>query len=246
MLPLALFFLLALADDFRLGHLFLRRALLDLLLAHDGDRGDGRLGVGQDGDALPDLQVGDVQHFVDAQGRNIGVDRVGDEARPAAYLDLAQELFEDAAPFFHARRLAFEVQRHGDFDLLALHEAAQVRVDETALDRVNLPVEEQNLARADALHVEREDRVVARPGAQDGGQLPERRGRRHGLTAAAVDRQRHHAPRAQAARVVLAAARAQLRAHRYRFSLCHVYSQAFSNQPSAFSLLRNIVAQPLT
>jgi hypothetical protein len=94
-------------------------------------------------------------------------------------------------------------------------------VDEPRLDGVDLPVEEHDLARADAGHVEREDGVVPRPRPQDGGQLRERRGRRDGLALAAVDGEWHHAARAQAARVVLAASSAQLGAHRYLLSLCH-------------------------
>src|SRR5437868_4438393 len=188
MLRLALFFLLALAYDFRLNDLFHRRSLRDLLLAHDGDRGDDRVGVGQDGDALLDLQVGDVQHVVDAQVRNVGADGVGDEARSAADFHFAQELFEYAALFLRARWLAFEFETHSDLDLLPLHEAAKVCVDESPLDRINLAVEKQNLARADAVNVEREDGVVPRAGAQYRGQLPERRGGGHRLAPAAVDR----------------------------------------------------------
>src|SRR5947207_12595668 len=120
-----------------------------------------------------------------------------------------------------ARRLAFEFEPHRYLDLLPLHEPAKVCVDEPALDRVNLSVEEQNLARADAVNVEREDGVVPGAGAQYRGQLPERRGGGHRLAPAAVDGQRHHASRAQTPRVVLAAPRAQLRAHRYHLSLCH-------------------------
>src|SRR5437764_11765668 len=222
MLCLAFFFLLALAYDFRLDDRFLHRCRLgDRLLAHDGDRSDRRVRLGQYRDALLDLQVGDVQNVVDAKARNVGADGVGDEARSAADFHFAQELFEYAALFLRARRLAFEFEPHGYLDLLPLHEAAKVCVDESPLDRINLAVEKQNLARADAVNVEREDGVVTRAGAQYRGQLPERRGGGHRLAPSAVDGQRHHAARAQTPRVVLAAPRAQLRAHRYRLSLCH-------------------------
>ena len=114
-----------------------------------------------------------------------------------------------------------EVDGHGDLDLLAAHEPAQVGVDEAAVDGVDLPVVEHHLGRADAVHVEREDGVMPRARAQDGGQLRERRGGRQRLALAAVNRQGHHPARAQTPRVVLAPPRAQLRAHRNLFSFCH-------------------------
>ena len=76
--------------------------------------------------------VGNVQHVVNAEIRNVDVDCVGNFARLATNFDLANDLFQHALLFAHADRLADQVQRHGHFNLLALDQALEIGMNQTA------------------------------------------------------------------------------------------------------------------
>src|ERR1041385_4172098 len=74
--PFALFFLLALTNDFRLGGLFTfsRRRRRDLFL-HDADSGNHELGIRQYLDSVRDRNIGNVQRLVYVEIGDIDLDR---------------------------------------------------------------------------------------------------------------------------------------------------------------------------
>src|SRR5215207_6422505 len=112
LLRFALFVLLALADDFRLGRLFsLSRRRRDLFL-HDTDGGDYLLGIRQDLNRVTNRNIRNVQNVVHVEMRYIELQHVGNLTRLATNLDFADDLLQHALFFFDADRLTHEVKRH--------------------------------------------------------------------------------------------------------------------------------------
>src|SRR5688572_16028751 len=228
---LAFFFLLALADQFRFGRLFTfsRRHWLNLF-PHDTDGRDHELGIGQDLDTFADLDVRNVKRVVHVEIRNIDVQHVGNVARLATDLDLAKDLFEHALLFFYAERFANKVERHRDFDLLALHQPSQIGVHEPSFDRIDLAIVKHHFALTEAIDVDREDRISPGFRTQDRGQLAQRSNSSDRFPAASINRNRNHSLAACASRIVFAAALALFCLDPENFFLRHDFSlQTFSD-----------------
>ena len=95
-------------------------------------------------------QVGDVNHAVQLKSRNIDIEVARNIARQALDLDLAHHVLEDAALRLHADRHADQLNRHRDAHRLVHRNPLQVDVQQLALDRLMLPVDDHGLHRARA------------------------------------------------------------------------------------------------
>ena len=106
------------------GGRFLGHRRFDRLFAHDAHGCDDRVRVGENLYVLVLRNIRNVQQVVNAQIRDIQVNRVRDVSRVATNLDLAQHLLKNAALLAHTDWLANQVNRNGEFHLLAAHEAS--------------------------------------------------------------------------------------------------------------------------
>src|ERR1700754_3906914 len=104
----AFFFLLPLTNSLRLRWLFTfnNRRGLNLFL-DDTYRREHEVARSQNLNRFRDNDVGDVQYIVNIEIRNIDIDHIGNLARVAADLELANDLLEHTLFFFHAERFAF-------------------------------------------------------------------------------------------------------------------------------------------
>ena len=76
---------------------------------------------------------------------------------------------------------------HRDFNLLPLDEPLQIGVNQTTAHGINLPVVEHHFAGADALDINREDRVVSGLRAENRRQITKRGDGRNSFALAAVN-----------------------------------------------------------
>ena len=112
-------------------------------------------------------QVGHADAVADLQAADIHVDVRGNIPGQALDLDFAQPLLPHATLVLHTGRYA--VQHHGHLHQHGLvhGDALQVDVQQVALDRLILPVDDHGLHPRAALHVHVEDGVVAGLRVQD-------------------------------------------------------------------------------
>src|SRR6185369_11556289 len=150
----ALFFLLALANHFGLGRLFAlnRHHRRDLFL-HDADRGNHDVCISQNLDCLTHRDIGNVKHVMHVEVGNVQFKRVRNLARLATNLNLTNLLLQYTLLLSHADGFTEEVQRHSDFNLLALDQPREVGVNQATLDRIDLPIVKHHFTGADALHI---------------------------------------------------------------------------------------------
>src|SRR6266567_2574335 len=169
----ALFFLLALADNFRFRRSFAfdwSRCCYRLFLDNTHGR-DRRIGICQNFNPGAHRNVRNVQHIVNRQICNIDLQRFRNLARLAADFDVPNNLFEHTSLLTHANRFSHKTQWHRRLDLFAFYQPLEVRVDQAHAHRIDLPVNEHNFTGPDAFNIDREDRVASGIGSQDGGQL---------------------------------------------------------------------------
>src|SRR6266850_3718838 len=98
---------------------------------------------------------------MNAQIRNIDVYDVGNLARFAANLNLTNNLLEHTLLFANAFRLANEMKRHSNLNLLTFHQPGKIGMEEPAAHRVDLALVKHHLTSSNAFNVEREDCVTA-------------------------------------------------------------------------------------
>ena len=126
--------------------------------------------VGDELDLVAVRQIGNAQCLPEHHLANIGVDVSRNVCRQALDLDLAQHLLQYAALQLDAGSLALQQDRHADDEQFVHSDALQVHMQQRALDRLMLPVDDHHLARIVArCHVE--DGVVALLGMEDAADL---------------------------------------------------------------------------
>jgi hypothetical protein len=148
------------------------------------DRGHGTVALREqvhEIDARGELEVGELDHLVDLEARDVDLDELRQVLRQAAHLDVVAHVPEHAALLLDALRLgaAPEVERNVHLDLLVLQHALEVDVHDLVLVRVALHVLEDcglllfaDLEREDGreealvVHQLRELRVVDDEGAR--------------------------------------------------------------------------------
>src|ERR1043166_2256775 len=128
---------------------------------------------------------------MNVQVRYVDVDVLRYVARLATNIEIANNLLQDARTFAHADGFSDQAQGNSRFNLLALHQALEVRMDQAAAHRIDLAIDEHHFVRAHAFHVERENRVATRVRSQDGSEFARPHQSRDRLTLAAVNRYRH-------------------------------------------------------
>ena len=109
---------------------------------------------------------------MDLKAGDIDVQVARDIAREALDLDLAQNMLEDAALVLHARRNTDQLDRHRHAHHLVHRNPLQVDVQQLALDRLMLPVDDHRLGNGRAFDVQVEDGVVTGVGVQNLGDDP--------------------------------------------------------------------------
>src|SRR5205814_9034700 len=126
----AFLFLLALADDFGFGwnFTFNRRRFNDFFL-HDTDGGDNCVGLCQNLDVRRRRNIRNVEHLVNPEITNVDVEMLRNVARLATNLDLTNDLLENSRFLANANRFTNQTQRHSRFNLLALDQAFEIRMD---------------------------------------------------------------------------------------------------------------------
>src|SRR6185503_9046593 len=109
------------------------------------DRGHGTVTLREqvhEIDARRELEVGELDHLVDLEARDVDLDELRQVLRQAAHLDVVAHVPEHAALLLDALRLgaAPEVERNAHLDLLVLQHALEVDVHDLVLVRVALHV----------------------------------------------------------------------------------------------------------
>ena len=139
---------------------------------------------------------------------DVDVDVLRDVGRQTLDFDLAADEVDDAALLLDALRLALEDDRHRDREQLVHRDGVEVGVEQLVVDRIELVLLDQHLAaRRQARAFEPDQRVDAGLRVQDAQQhLRVDRDLRRLVLLGAVDDRGNAPRRAQAARLVLAAA----------------------------------------
>jgi hypothetical protein len=123
--------------------------------------------------------------------------------------------------FADANRLAVQMDRHSNFDLFSEDKPSEIRVDQAAVNRINLAFMKHDLALAKPVNVQRKDRVVSCFRAQDRCQLSQRCNDGNGIAFPAINGNRNHAISARTAGIVFAASFAYRSPNCDCFSFCH-------------------------
>src|SRR5205823_6470358 len=137
-------------------HFFHRRNLF----LDDRDMGYCRVLIGQELDAARVRQVRNVNKTVQLHVRDIDVQVARNIARQTLDLNLTQHVLEDTALRLHADGNTDQLNRHRHAHRLIHRDSLQVDVQQLALDRLMLPVDDHRLYRARTLDIQVEDRVV--------------------------------------------------------------------------------------
>src|SRR5439155_1998088 len=137
------------------------------------------------------------------QVRHVSFQRFRYVARIAANVDVANDLFENSRLLAHAHWLTGQAQWNRCFDLFALDQPFEVRVNQTTAHWIDLPVVEHDLAGSNAFHIQGENGVPARVGSQNCSQLTKGREGRYALALTAIDDNRNLSFATCAARIVL-------------------------------------------
>src|SRR6185503_11747385 len=146
-----------------------------------------------------------VKRVVHVEVGNIHVDGIGNLTRLAANINFADDLFEHALLFLHPNRLADEVERHGDFDLLALHETSEIGVNQATLNRIDLPIVKHHFTLANAVDFDRENRVSPGFRTKDRSQITRRSNGSNSFSAASINGNGNHSLAPHASSIILAA-----------------------------------------
>ena len=128
-----------------------------------------------------------MDRLVHLQLRNIHVQMARNVARQALDLDLAQHMLQNAALALDAHRHAGQLDRHRHPNRLVHCNPLQVDVQQRALDRLMLPVDNHRLHRRRTRHIQIEDGVVAGVGVQNPGDDARVHGHRDRLLPGTVD-----------------------------------------------------------
>src|ERR1700677_1258980 len=150
--------------------------------------------------------------LVQRESRQVDLDELRQILRQARHLDLRAHVRHDAALGLHAgrNRLALEVQRNGDADLLVLLDALKVDVHDGILERMPLHVLQDRSLRL-AAHLETQDRRVEALVVEHDRELLMAQGQRPRLQMSAIQNCRHFALATQAAARTFAMRLAELR-----------------------------------
>src|ERR1700733_11566702 len=128
----------------------------------------GRIFVAQELQLVAMRQIGNAQHIAKREVRDIDDDVAGNIAWQALDFDFAQHLVENAALGLDADRNAGELDRHFDANGLVEGNALEINVNQVALDRLVLPVNDHSLGLGcRSIDLEVEDGVVAGVRVQD-------------------------------------------------------------------------------
>src|SRR4051794_22653831 len=125
--------------------------------------------------------------------RYIHFQRIGNLSRLAANLNLTNDLLQYALFLFDADRLTNQVKRHSNIDLLPFNQPGEIRMNQTALDRIDLSLVKHHFADSDPFNIDREDRVSSGIRAKDRSQFSKRSDGGDSSRATAINRNGHHA-----------------------------------------------------
>ena len=141
-----------------------------------------------------------MQALVERQARNVDFDELRQVLRQAAHVQIHLLVRHDATLLLHAARrvLALEVQRDADADLVGLHHALQVDVQDGVASRVTLHVLQDRSLRLIA-YPQVQDRAVELLVVEQRQQLLMVEGEPARIAVAAVQDSRHLARVTQAA-----------------------------------------------
>ena len=123
------------------------------------------------------------------------------------------------------------MKRHRHLDLLSLNQPREIRVNQTALDRIDLSIVKHHFTRAQTFDVDREDRVSSGFRAKDRGEFTKRSDGGDSFRATAINRNGHHALAPRAPRIILAATFTHLCLHLVIFFLRHDFSLTNFQRP---------------
>jgi hypothetical protein len=173
-----------------------------------------------------------VQNVVHVKVSNIHIQRVGNFAWLAADFDFTNDLFEHALFLSYAKRLTHEVKRHSHFNLLSLNEPGKISMNQSTFHRIDLSIVKHHFADANALDVDRENRISSGFRTKDCSEVAGRSDGSNSVSSTAVNCNRHHTLTPRAPRIVFAATVTQLSLHLVFFFLRHEFSlQTFSDRP---------------
>src|SRR6266704_1139212 len=202
------------------------------------DRGDRELRQGEDR-RVRDVQVAYVQRVADLEGGDVELHAIGNVLRQHLDLDLARHLVEHAAGVAHAVRIARQVHRDLQLDLLRGVDLVEVHVDDVGPQGMALDLADQGLHLL-AVHRQLDDGAL-RLDADE--RLLERFRldlERLGFAPVPVDHRGDLAVEARLARAALAGGLSG--GGRERYDLCHRQSSVLSRQSSVEERAYRLIA----
>src|SRR5690349_2286034 len=108
-------------------------------------------------------------------------------------------------------------------------------MNQSTLHRIDLSIVKHHFTRANALNIDREDRVSSRIRAKDRSEFSERSDGSNSFRATAINRDGHHAIAPRSPRIILAATFAHLCLHLVFFFLRHDFSLQTFSDPGPFT-----------
>src|SRR5215204_2175808 len=158
---------------------------------------------------------------------DVDVNRVGGICRLAKHLDLTKCLCHHSTFFFEGVRFTDKMDRNGHLDLFSASKAAEIGVDQTSSDRIDLPVLKDHIVDALARNIERKYRVHTGIGSQNSREILKLGARRERLGSTTVNNDRNLSTGAKPTIRVLSAF-ITLFSFNYNF-LCHNFSLVSSS-----------------
>src|SRR5690606_41519654 len=103
----------------------------------------------------------------------------------AEHLDRVQSLRKDSSLFLQSFCFTRQMDRHGHLDLLTTSKSAKIRVDQAALNRIDLEVTKDHVVVVLTIDIDRKHRINARIGTKDRRKILELGYRRNALSSPA-------------------------------------------------------------